>query len=155
MERSINHRKLGGEGGMTAREQAHKEAMRLNIAAIADKLQDVLGQQLTAYAVGLKDPRTIGKYAREVQKPSARTATRLRHLYIITQVLLTRETAETVRAWMIGSHPLLQDQAPAELLHAENHPPVDRTARSEAGEGQVPSPYQSVARAAEEFVAAR
>jgi hypothetical protein len=132
---------------MTARERAHREAVRASIASIAGRLQGMLGQQITAYAVGIKDPRSIGRYARSEQEPRPEAQQRLRNLYEITQVLLARETPETVRAWLLGSHPLLEDQAPVELLHADNHPPVTRTASTDSRTG-----YLSVVSAAEEFV---
>lgn len=132
---------------MTARERAHREAVRTSIDLIAGRLQDMLGQQITAYAVEIKDPRSIGRYARGESKPRPETQQRLRNLYEITQVLLARETPETVRAWLLGSHPLLEDQAPVELLHRDNHPPVERTASADARTG-----YLSVVNAAEEFV---
>jgi hypothetical protein len=141
---------------MTMRERAHREAMQVPIAAVAEKLQEVLGQQITAYAVGLKDPRTIGKYGRGEVKPRGGAETRLRHLYVITQILTTRETAETVRAWMISANPLLNDRSPVELLHEEDHQPVARTAKAEAP--SLPSKstevYRTVLDAAESFAAA-
>ena len=132
---------------MTARERAHREAVRASISSIAERLQDMLGQRITAYAVGLKDPRAIGRYARSEQTPQEQVQQRLRNVFEITQVLLYKETPDTVRAWMLGSHPLLEDRAPVELLHHDNHPPVERTAASESRTG-----YLSVVNAAEEFV---
>jgi len=132
---------------ITARERAHREARRTTIERIAERLQDMLGQQITAFAVGIRDPKAIGRYARGAQEPRSETEQRLRDLYEITQVLLTRETPETVRAWLVGSHPLLEDQAPIALLHADNPPPVARTATAETRTG-----YRSVVNAAEEFV---
>jgi hypothetical protein len=132
---------------MTTRERAHREAMRASIASIAGRLQEMLGQRITAYAVGIKDPRAIGRYAREQSRPGPNTTKRLRELFEITQVLLARETAETVRAWLLGSHPLLEDRSPIELLHSEDHPPVQRTAATDANVG-----YLTVVSAAEEFV---
>jgi hypothetical protein len=130
------------------RERAHREATQLTLAQVAERLQDILGQELPAYAIGVKDPRIIGKYARgKVKTPARATEARLRQLYVITQILMTRETAETVRAWMIGAHPLLEDRAPIELLHEEKYEPVERTAQAES-----PSPaYRSVVEAAEVF----
>src|SRR6185312_13830333 len=139
------------------RERAHREAMRLPLAAVAEKLQEILGQQITAYAVGLKDPRAIGKYARgEVTKPRHDVGVRLRHLYVITQILTTRDTAETIRAWMLGANPLLEDQAPVELLHEESPKPVERTAEAEALPLALTSAetYCTVLDAAESFAAA-
>lgn len=136
---------------MTVRETAHREAMRADISTVAERLQEVLGQQIAAYAVGVKDPRSIGKYGRGEVKPKAPVANRLRHLYAVTQILMTRETAETVRAWMVGANPLLEERAPVELLHAAEHEPVKRAA---VAESPVPSGYTEVASAAEAFMAA-
>lgn len=130
-----------------ARDRAHREAMRASAAAIAERLQDMLGQQITAYAIGIKDPRSVGRYARAESNPSPNTEKRLRELYEVTQLLLTRESAETVRAWLLGSHPLLEDRSPIELLHSQKYPPVQRTAATDANVG-----YRAVVNAAEEFV---
>lgn len=117
---------------MTSLDLARRDATRLPIVLIAQKLQETLGQRLTAYAVGVRDPKAIGKYASERQKPRDETALRLRDLYVLTQILLERETAETVRAWMVGANPLLEDRAPIELLHEEAADTVRRAARSMA-----------------------
>jgi len=115
---------------MTGVEQARRDATRLPIDSIAQKLQETLGQRLTAFAVASSDPKAIGRYATGRQKPRDDTTARLRDLYVVTQILLARETAETVRAWMIGSNPLLEDRAPIELLHEDAGSSVRRAAGS-------------------------
>lgn len=138
---------------MNMREEAHQEAMRAPIAKLATELQRTLGQQITAYAVGLRDPRAIGKYARgEVKKPSDATTARLRKLYVITRILLTRETPETIRAWMIGANPLLEDRPPVQLLHEENDQTVEGAAQTAAG--SPVTGYRPVVQAAEAFITA-
>jgi hypothetical protein len=132
---------------MNLREQAHREAVTQPISKIADELQEVLGQKLTAYCAGLKDGRLIGKYSREEVAPTQETETRLRDLFIVVRLLRSREDALTVRAWMLGSHPLLEDRAPAELLHQENAGLVQRTANAE-----VRRSFQTVVGVAEAFV---
>jgi hypothetical protein len=131
----------------TPRERAHREALRAPIDEIASRLQEMLGQRITAYALDIGDPQEIGGYARgEEISPDAEQ--RLRDLYEITQVLLARETPRTVRAWLLGAHPLLEDQAPVQLLHCDNHHPVSRTADADVGNPG----YLAVVNAAEEFV---
>jgi hypothetical protein len=44
---------------------------------------------------------------------------RLRHAFQIVQLLLERESAETVRAWLVGMNPELEDRAPVLLLAEE------------------------------------
>jgi hypothetical protein len=131
---------------MTDRQRAHREAMRTEVPLVAQRLQDVLGQRITAYAVGVKDPRSIGRYAKGEQRPGPPTEHRLRQLYQIVQMLLARESSETVRAWFLGSHPLLEDRSPIELLHEDDHFPVERTAAADTRPG-----YLSVVNAAADF----
>lgn len=139
------------------RERAHREAMRLPIAAVAEKLQKTLGQRIASYAIGIKDPRAIGKYARSAVAPRSDVEVRLRHLYIITQILMTRDTAETIRAWMLGANPLLEDKAPVQLLHEEDHKPVTRAVEAEAPPALATvstEPFCTVLDAAESFATA-
>ena len=133
---------------MTLRERIHDETMRTELSTIADRLQETLGQKLIAFAVALKDPRLIGKYARGDARPSSETETRLRELYEVVQVLVTKESPETVRAWMLGAHPLLEDRAPIELLHEEQVGPVADTATAETHRS-----FRTVVQVAEDFVA--
>jgi hypothetical protein len=146
---------MSGERPVTVREQAHRDATRLELPRVAERLQEMLGQQIVAYATGIKDPRAIGKIARgETKRPAPATEARLRRLYEITQILLTRETAETVRAWMIGSHPLLEHRAPVEMLHEDDYQPVQRTAEVESSRpaSLESGGFISVVEAAEAFV---
>jgi hypothetical protein len=113
-----------------ANEQAHQQAVREDIARIAQFLQETLGQKLTAYAAGVKDPKAIGKYARGDHAPREETEARLRNVFRVTQLLLTGDSPATVRAWMIGSNPQLDDDAPIELLHETQVRPVLRAAEA-------------------------
>src|ERR1700685_282263 len=92
---------------VTTRTRARDEATRASIEAISQRLEETLGQQMAAYAVGVRDPRALGRYARGERAPVLETEKRLRQLFEITQMLLARETPETLRAWMLGSHPSL------------------------------------------------
>ena len=114
---------------MTTMEQVHRIAISEDIANIAQSLQETLGQRLTAFGVGIKDPKAIGKYAAG-RNPRTDTEARLRDLYRVTRLLLSAETPSTVRAWMIGSNPQLNDEAPIEALHEKKTPAVMRAAES-------------------------
>jgi Protein of unknown function (DUF2384) len=133
------------------RDEAFHEAMRTSIDSIAGRLQEVLGQKITAYAIGVKDPRTIGRWARTEQSPRESQETRLRALFSVTQLLQARESPETVRAWLLGANPLLDGRTPVELLHEDDRPPVARTATIDAA-GHDGDGYGAVFSAAEEFV---
>jgi len=120
-------------------DEAYRASVTSTIAQIAEQLQATLGQRLTAYAVGVRDPKAVGKYARGAIEPREDTAQRMRDLFRITRIL-GDERPEIVRAWMIGSNPLLDDRAPIELLHEENTKPVARAAGADA-----PVPFSSAA----------
>lgn len=114
---------------MTTIEQVHRLAVSEEIAVVAQSLQETLGQKLTAFAVGIKDPKAIGKYATG-RRPRADTEARLRDLYRVTRLLLSEETPSTVRAWMIGANPQLNDEAPIAALHERRTAPVMRAAEA-------------------------
>lgn len=114
---------------MTTMEQVHRLAVSEEIAVVAQSLQETLGQKLTAFAVGIKDPKAIGKYATG-RRPRADTEARLRDLYRVTRLLLSEETPSTVRAWMIGANPQLNDEAPIAALHERRTAPVMRAAEA-------------------------
>jgi hypothetical protein len=138
---------------VTTRTRARDEAMRASIESISQRLEETLGQQMTAYAVGVRDPRALGRYAHGERAPVLETEKRLRQLFEITQLLLARETPETLRAWMLGSHPSLDDRSPVELLHGDGSPASARTASDgNNGHRDAHSGYLAVVRAAEEFV---
>ncbi len=113
----------------TTVEQVHRLAVSEEIATIAQSLQETLGQRLVAFAVGIKDPKAIGKYATG-RGPRADTEARLRDLYRVTRLLLSQENPATVRAWMIGANPELEDTAPIQALHDGRTAPVIRAAQA-------------------------
>jgi hypothetical protein len=71
----------------------------------------------------------VGKWERAERTPHPDAERRLRHAYQIVQLLLERESAETVRAWFVGMNPDLDDQAPV-LALAEDPVRVLQAARA-------------------------
>lgn len=109
---------IRGEATLTAvtREQeqvAHAMAARLATAAVAEYLQGVLGQRLTAVIAGVSDAKAVGRWAKAARFPHPEAERRLRDAYQVTQLLMQREAADTVRAWFRGMNPDLDDEAPA------------------------------------------
>jgi hypothetical protein len=120
---------------MSAIERAHADAMRVEFSAVAQFLQETLGQRITAVAAGLRDPKTIGRYARGDEPRSDEVDRRIRGLFQITQILLAQETADTVRAWMMGANPQVNDESPLERLHEGDLRSVLEAARAFAAGG--------------------
>jgi len=108
---------------------AHDRAVRLTVPAIVGSLQDVLGQRLVAVLAGVSDAKAVGKWARGERSPHPDVEQRLRQSFQIVQLLLERESADTVRAWMVGMNPDLEDRAPA-LVLTEDPVRVLRAARA-------------------------
>jgi hypothetical protein len=118
---------------MTLAEQIHRSAMRQPAATIAASLQETIGQRLVAFAVGVRNPKLVGRWARGKHMPRQAHERALRELFQVVSLLVeSGEAASTVRAWLIGSNPQLEDLAPIEVFH----------------EGQV----ERVKRAAEAFI---
>ncbi|MGK5087006.1 hypothetical protein WDW86_05565 [Bdellovibrionota bacterium FG-2] len=95
------------------------DVARSRLETIAEQLQSVLTQKLTAYLVDLSDGRDIGRYARGERKPHPGTQMKLRHLFSLVSPMLTKEDRDTVQVWFMGRNPELADQSPAKLLHQD------------------------------------
>jgi hypothetical protein len=118
---------------VTLAEQIHRSALRQPVATIAASLQETIGQRLVAFAVGVRNPKLVGRWARGEHMPRQAHERALRELFQVVSLLVeSGEAASTVRAWLIGSNPQLEDLAPIEVFH----------------EGQV----ERVKRAAEAFI---
>lgn len=120
---------------MTDFSQVHASAMRVDVHTVAQFLQETLGQRITAVACGLKDPKTIGRWARGEVPRSEEAERRLRDLFHVTRILLLHDTDRTARAWILGANPQLDDQSPLERLHAGDFRSVLEAARAFAAGG--------------------
>jgi hypothetical protein len=98
-----------------------REAVTADFPAVAGWLQDNLGQQLTAYLAGLRDPKVVGKWRRGTA-PRATSEFRLRTAYSAARMLVDAYGANTARAWFLGSNSRLDDEAPAWLLRHAGEP---------------------------------
>ncbi len=114
------------------------EATRSDLAEVARYLQDHLGQKLTAYLAGMRDPKMVGRWARGTE-PRDAPAMRLRAAFQATRMLTTAYGDRTAKAWFVGSNTRLDDEAPAMVLRYAQVPDDMRmvvpTARAFAGAG--------------------
>jgi hypothetical protein len=97
--------------------EAHRKQVEFAIADIAEFLQETLGQKLVAYIAGISDAKTVGQWIRGKQAPRQEAEVRLRTAFQVFHLLQDDESPHTVRAWMIGMNPQLDDVSPAEALH--------------------------------------
>lgn len=114
-----------------------EEAARLEIRVIARFLQETLGQQLTAYLSGLRDPKMVGRWAAGRVEPRELAKMRLRTAFQAARMIVEAYGEETARAWFVGSNTRLDDEAPAWVLRHADDPGdlrfVVPTARAFAG----------------------
>ena len=114
-----------------------REATVSDIAEIAAFLQRTLGQKVTAYLSGLRDPKVVGRWSRHEITPRDPVKMRLRAGYQAARMLVDAYGTETAKAWFFGTNTRLDDQAPATVLRRARIPDdlrlVVPTARAFAG----------------------
>jgi hypothetical protein len=103
----------------TALQQVHRQTISAPISEVAGQLQELLSRRLTAVVAGVKEGKTVSRWANgeitEIRDPF--TEQRLRTAYEIALLLLEHDSPQTVRAWFIGLNPQLGDTSPAEAIH--------------------------------------
>ena len=104
---------------VVVRQTAHTRAMRASVPEIATRLQEVLGQRLTAVVAGVNDAKAVGQWARGLRSPHPDAERRLRDAYQVVGLLLEYDAPETIRAWFGGMNPNLGDQPPALVVATE------------------------------------
>ena len=99
-------------------EQAHRQSVNASVSEVASFLQDLLSRRLVAYVAGVKDGKTVRRWASgEVTGVRQESEQRLRTAYEIAQLLIRFDSPRIVRAWFIGLNPQLDDVSPAEAIH--------------------------------------
>ena len=97
-------------------EKIAHDAIRQKIEKIAEYLQDTLGQKMTAYISGLKNPKEVGAWVAGEVEPRDKAQLRLRYAYQAAQMLTGAYDTETTKAWFFGTNTRLDDEAPAYIL---------------------------------------
>lgn len=111
-------RMLVPDGNEALLAQVHTQALHASIQETAGTVSRVLGDEVAAYAVGVKDPKTLRRWANgSATVLRQESESRLRAAYEIITLLLRVESPEVVRAWFIGMAPELDDVSPARTLH--------------------------------------
>ena len=109
--------------------EAFKEAMTRPVAEIAAELQELLGQRLVAFAVGVRSPKLVGRWAAGEHEPRDEADKRLRELYRVVVMLRDEQYGKgPIRAFMLAANPDLDDRAPIDVLHEGKGAEVVRAA---------------------------
>lgn len=99
--------------------QAHYEVID-SAAKAATVCQEMFGQKVSAWVVGVRDPKSIGRWARgddNLQKHERES--RLLNLAAVAQVLSHRlaDDPNRARTWLLSPNPALADTAAAQWIH--------------------------------------
>jgi hypothetical protein len=102
------------------------------ISEMAQYLEELLSRRLTAFAVGVRDVKTIGRWASDDVDSlrSSDVERRLRTLYHVALLLRTVDAPSTVKAWFMGANPELDDVSPLEMIRQDADREVLGAARS-------------------------
>jgi hypothetical protein len=98
-------------------EQAHHQAVDARLQDVAEYLQDLLSRRLVAYIAGVKDVKTVSRWANGEVEARQEAERRLRAAYQIALLLTEFDSPRIVKAWFIGLNPHLADTPPAEAIH--------------------------------------
>ena len=111
--------------------QAPEQVVHSSTREAARIVLDVLGGALAAYVLGVKDRKTVQRWAAGVIvaiRPEHEAT--LRGVREIIVLLSRFEEPETVRAWFLGMAPELDDTAPARAVHDGRLPEAMNAARA-------------------------
>lgn len=101
-------------------EAIEREVSIADIQVVAAELQEALGQNITIYLAGLKDPKMVGRWA-SGSKPTEKAEMRLRKALHVVRILEKGYGTETAKAWLWGSNSRMNYEAPAWVLrHADD-----------------------------------
>ena len=103
-------------------DQAYRASLVTPFSEIVTYLQGLLSRRLTAVIAGVKDGKTIARWATgdtaEVRGPEKEQ--RLRTAYQIAYMLLqSSDSPQTVKAWFMGLNPQLGDTSPTEAIRED------------------------------------
>jgi hypothetical protein len=100
----------------TPSETAHRQTAETTFADIVKALLEMFGPGLVAFMAGDVERKTVTRWS-EGGNARRESEERLRLAFQAMQLLLSRDSAHTVRAWFIGLNPQLDDTSPAQALH--------------------------------------
>lgn len=97
----------------------------------AAEVQDVLGQRIAAAAVGVSNPRQVGKWARGQGVKEFEVEERLLALVRLVEILRSRfDSPQLIRSWVLAPKADLDEASPLEVFADGDTRTVLRAARS-------------------------
>jgi hypothetical protein len=99
-------------------DRAHRQAIIAPMNEVASHLQKLLSRSVTAYVAGVKEGRTVTRWAsNEISDVRYESEQRLRTAYEIAQLIGEYYSPEAARAWFMGYNSRLGQITPADAIH--------------------------------------
>ncbi len=110
----------------------YRASLQSSVSEIASTLQGLLSRRITAYAIGVRDAKTISRWANEevAGVRNEEVERKLRTAYQVALMLLAVDAPTTVKAWFVGMNPDLNDISPIEAIRAGEDREVINAARA-------------------------
>lgn len=107
---------------MSAATHTYRKSIEADLKTMASTLVDVLGRSLVAGIVGIRNPKTVSRWASgEVASVRDRySEERLIASFQVVSLLQQEYGNDTIRAFLLGMNPVLDDEAPAIALRDGN-----------------------------------
>jgi hypothetical protein len=99
--------------------EAYELSIRLPLADVVGRLNDILSPKLVAYIAGMGETRAVKQWAAGDRLPKADVEPKLRTALRIALFLAEHDGPSVVQAWFQGLNPQLSDISPARLLRTE------------------------------------
>ena len=103
---------------MSTAVKMHHKAINTDLETMASTLVAVMGRAIIAGIVGIRNPKTISRWASgEVTSVRDRySEERLIATYQVVSLLMEAYGKDTIRSFMLGMNPVLNDESPAVAL---------------------------------------
>ncbi len=99
-------------------DQSHRRATITPVNEVASYLQKLLSRSVTAYIAGVKEGRTVTRWAsNEISDIRYESEQRLRTAYEIAQLISEYYSPQAARAWFMGYNSRLGEITPADAVH--------------------------------------
>lgn len=118
-------------------QQAHRRTVDTPVDSVVGFLQTLLSRRITAYIAGVKDAKSVSRWAAgettDIRDPAMEQ--RLRTAYAIAQMLSEVDNPQTIKAWFVSLNPQLDDVSPSEAIREGNGKEVMAAARAFVANG--------------------
>ena len=114
--------------------RAHAQSVQDPLTEIVAFLKEHLGAALLAFMADV-DVRTVSRWAIGEVAPRDVAERRVRAAYQVYRLLEPYEAPQTIRAWLLGMNPQLDDASPSESIAVDRYRDAMAAARAFASGG--------------------